>query len=167
MAIILPHGVLFRGGEEAKIRRKLIEDKNIDTIIGLPSNLFFSTGIPVCIIVLKKCRKEEDILFINADKYFRKDKNRNKLDEVHIKKIVDTYKERKEESNYSKRVTKQSIIENGYNLNISRYVSTAIKDEIVKLDKVKEDLDKIENAIIKTKAKVNNYLKELDLPKLK
>lgn len=167
MAIILPHGVLFRGGEEENIRKKLIDDDNIDAIIGLPSNLFFSTGIPVCIIVLKKCRKEEDILFINADKYFRKDKNRNKLDEVHIKKIVDTYKERKEESNYSKRVTKKSIIENDYNLNISRYVSTAIEDKIVDLEQVKKALDSNEANIINTKSKVNDFLKELGLPELK
>ncbi len=167
MAIILPHGVLFRGGEEGNIRKKLIDDDNIDAIIGLPSNLFFSTGIPVCIIVLKKCKKEDDILFINADKYFRKDKNRNKLDEAHIEKIVDTYKERKEESNYSKRVSKKLIAENDYNLNISRYVSTAIEDKIVDLDKVKKDLDDIESQITETKAKVNSYLKELGLPELK
>ncbi len=167
MAIILPHGVLFRGGEEGNIRKKLIDDGNIDAIIGLPSNLFYSTGIPVCIIVLKKCKKEDDILFINADKYFRKDKNRNKLDESHIKKIVDTYRERKEESNYSKRVSKEIIAKNEYNLNISRYVSTAVEDKIVNLDKVKEDLDKIESAIIETKVKVNSFLKELDLPELK
>lgn len=167
MAIILPHGVLFRGGEEGNIRKKLIDDDNIDAIIGLPSNLFFSTGIPVCIIVLKKCKKEDDILFINADKYFRKDKNRNKLDEAHIKKIVDTYKERTEENNYSKRVSKKLIAENDYNLNISRYVSTAIEDKIVNLEMVKKDLDDIESQITKTKAKVNSYLKELRLPELK
>lgn len=167
MAIILPHGVLFRGGEEGNIRKKLIDDDNIDAIIGLPSNLFFSTGIPVCIIVLKKCKKEDDILFINADRYFRKDKNRNKLDEAHIKKIVDTYKERTEESNYSKRVSKKLIAENDYNLNISRYVSTAIEDKIVNLEMVKKDLDDIESQITKTKAKVNSYLKELRLPELK
>lgn len=167
MAIILPHGVLFRGGEEGNIRKKLIDDDNIDAIIGLPSNLFFSTGIPVCIIVLKKCKKEDDILFINADRYFRKDKNRNKLDETHIKKIVDTYNERKEESNYSKRVSKKLIAENDYNLNISRYVSTAIEDKIVNLEMVKKDLDDIESQITETKAKVNSYLKELELPELK
>lgn len=167
MAIILPHGVLFRGGEEGNIRKKLIDDDNIDAIIGLPSNLFFSTGIPVCIIVLKKCKKEDDILFINADRYFRKDKNRNKLDEAHIKKIVDTYKERTEESNYSKRVSKKLIAENDYNLNISRYVSTAIEDKIVNLEMVKKDLDDIESQITETKAKVNSYLKELELPELK
>lgn len=167
MAIILPHGVLFRGGEEGNIRQKLIDDGNIDAIIGLPSNLFFSTGIPVCIIVLKKCRKEEDILFINADKYFRKDKNRNKLDEAHIKKIVDTYRERKEESNYSKRVSKKMIADNEYNLNISRYVSTAIEDKIVDLEHVQQSINNIEDKITTTKAKVNSYLKELGLPELK
>lgn len=167
MAIILPHGVLFRGGEEAKIRRKLIEDKNIDTIIGLPANLFFSTGIPVCIIVLKKCRKFDNILFINANKEFAKNGNRNILKDEHIAKIVDTYKHRREIDNYSRCVDIDEIIRNDFNLNISRYVSTAIKEEVVKLDKVKDALDEIENKILISKEKVNKYLRELKLPELK
>ncbi len=94
MAIILPHGVLFRGGAEERIRTKLLKDGNIDTIIGLPSNLFYSTGIPVCILVLKKCKKQDDVLFINACEEFEKGKRQNKLNENHIKKIVETYKTR-------------------------------------------------------------------------
>ena len=167
MAIILPHGVLFRGGEEAKIRRKLIEDKNIDTIIGLPANLFFSTGIPVCIIVLKKCRKFDNILFINANKEFAKDGSRNILKDEHIKKIVDTYKHRRKIDNYARCVNVDEIIRNDYNLNISRYVSTAVENEKIKLDEVQKDLVDIEDKITTTKAKVNSYLKELGLPELK
>ena len=111
MAIILPHGVLFRGGAEERIRTKLLKDGHIDTIIGLPANLFFSTGIPVCILVLKRCKKPDDILFINASEYFEKGKRQNRLLPEHIDKIVSTYQFRKEEDRYSKRVTIERIAE--------------------------------------------------------
>src|SRR5664279_1527825 len=121
MAIILPHGVLFRGGKEAAIRRKLLDDGHIDTVIGLPANLFYSTGIPVCILVLKKCKKPDDVLIINASEHFEKDKRQNRLTEAHLAKIIDTYQNRKEEDRYSRRVGMKEIEENDYNLNISRY----------------------------------------------
>ena len=133
MAIILPHGVLFRGGAEEKIRTKLLKDGNIDTIIGLPSNLFFSTGIPVCILVLKKHKKHKkpnDILFINASEYFDRGKRQNVLLEEHIDKVVKTYQFCEEyDKKYSRRVSMEEIEKNGYNLNISRYVSTALEKE--------------------------------------
>jgi len=139
MAIILPHGVLFRGGAEEKIRTKLLKDENIDTIIGLPSNLFFSTGIPVCILVLKKCKKFDDILFINASEYYDKGKRQNVLLPEHIERIVETYQFRKEDDKkYSRRVSMEEIERNGFNLNISRYVSTAVDEEIVNLTDEKE-----------------------------
>lgn len=167
MAIILPHGVLFRGGTEEKIRTKLLKDGNIDTIIGLPSNLFFSTGIPVCILVLKKCKKFDDVLFINASEYFDKGKRQNVLLPEHIDKIVDTYQFRKEEDKkYSRRVSMEEIEKNGFNLNISRYVSTAVEDEVVNLTEVKKNLDTIEDTINKAKIKHNQFLEELGLPKL-
>ena len=167
MAIILPHGVLFRGGAEEKIRKKLLEDGNIDTIIGLPANLFFSTGIPVCILVLKKCKKFDDVLFINASEYFDKGKRQNVLLPEHIDKIVDTYQFRKEEDKkYSRRVSMEEIEKNGFNLNISRYVSTAAQEEIVDLADVKKNLDETEGAIKRAKAKHNQFLKELGLPEL-
>lgn len=167
MAIILPHGVLFRGGAEERIRTKLIKDGNIDTIIGLPSNLFFSTGIPVCILVLKKCKKPNDVLFINASEYFDRGKRQNILKPEHIDKIVETYQYRKEEDRkYSRRVSMEEIEKNGYNLNISRYVNTAAEEEMIDLAKVKEDLDKIENMINEAKAKHNQFLRELSLPEL-
>ena len=125
MAIILPHGVLFRGGAEERIRTKLLKDGHIDTVIGLPANLFYSTGIPVCILVLKKCKKPDDVLFINAAEHFVKGKRQNQLTDEHIAKIIDTYQFRKEEDRYSKRVGMERIAEEGYNLNISRYISTA------------------------------------------
>ena len=104
MAIILPHGVLFRGGAEERIRTKLLKDGHIDTVIGLPANLFYSTGIPVCILVLKKCKKPDDVLFINAAEHFEKGKRQNHLTDEHIDKIIDTYQFRKEEERYSKRI---------------------------------------------------------------
>ncbi|MDK2842871.1 MAG: type restriction enzyme subunit, partial [Anaerophaga sp.] len=125
MAIILPHGVLFRGGSEKRIRTKLLKDGNIDTVIGLPAKLFYSTGIPVCILVLKKCKKFDDVLFINAVDYFEKGKRQNNLLPEHIEKIVAAYRDRKEETRYSRRVSMDEIEKNEFNLNISRYVSTS------------------------------------------
>ncbi|AIQ66929.1 type I restriction-modification system subunit M [Paenibacillus graminis] len=167
MAIILPHGVLFRGGAEEKIRTKLLKDGNIDTVIGLPANLFFSTGIPVCILVLKKCKKFDDVLFINASEYYNKGKRQNVLLPEHIDKIVDTYQYRKEDDKrYSRRVSMEEIEKNGYNLNMSRYVSTAAEEEIVNLTDVKKNLDEIEDTISKAKVMHNQFLKELGLPEL-
>ncbi|UGA36154.1 type I restriction-modification system subunit M [Chromobacterium haemolyticum] len=175
MAIILPHGVLFRGGAEARIRTKLLKDGHIDTVIGLPANLFFSTGIPVCILVLKKCKKPDDVLFINAAEYFEKGKRQNQLlrtDEMvegeigHIEKIIDTYQYRKEEPRYSRRVSMEEIEKNEFNLNISRYVSTAEAEEEIMLDKVHENLLSLDMQIKAATAKHNEFLKELGLPLL-
>lgn len=164
MAIILPHGVLFRGGAEEKIRTKLLKDGNIDTIIGLPANLFFSTGIPVCVLVLKKCKKYDDVLIINASEYFEKGKRQNTLLPEHIDKIIDTYQYRKEDDKkYSRRVSMEEIKKNGYNLNISRYVSNAPEEEIVDIEEVRQELEKIENDIGRAKARHNEFLKELGL----
>lgn len=164
MAIILPHGVLFRGGSEEKIRRKLLEDNHIDTVIGLPSNLFYSTGIPVCILVLKKCKKEDDVLFINASEHFEKGKRQNSLNEENIESIVDTYKNRpKEIERYARRVSFEEIEKNNYNLNISRYVSTAEDEVVIDLDKVNERLTSINERIQTKTDEHNEYLKQLNL----
>jgi type I restriction enzyme M protein len=166
MAIILPHGVLFRGGVEERIREKLLKDGNIDTVIGLPANLFFSTGIPVCILVLKKCKKFDDVLFINASEYFEKGKRQNFLTNEHIEKIINTYQYRKEEDRYSRCVSMEEIKKNEYNLNISRYVSTAKQEEIISIEEVNKKLVEIENTIIKAKKTHNQFLKELNLTEL-
>ena len=163
MAIILPHGVLFRGGAESRIRTKLLKDGNIDTVIGLPSNLFFSTGIPVCILVLKKCKKEDDVLFINASEHFQKGKRQNHLREEDIQKIVETYQFRKEEERYSRRVEMEEIEKNDFNLNISRYVSTAKPEPIIDLKEVNKKLNEIEKTANEARNKHNEYLKELGL----
>ena len=164
MAIILPHGVLFRGGAEERIRTKLLKDNHIDTVIGLPANLFYSTGIPVCILVLKKCKKEEDVLFINASEHFEKGKRQNTLEENHIEGIVETYQFRRESERYSRKVSMEEIEKNGYNLNISRYVSTA-EDEIqIDLREVNMSLSSINERIKINTDKHNEFLKELGLP---
>ncbi len=161
MAIILPHGVLFRGGAEAKIRKKLLQDERIDTVIGLPPKLFFSTGIPVCILVLKKCKKSDDVLFINASEHFDKGKRQNHLNNEHINKIIDTYQFRKEEERYSRRVSLEEIEKNDFNLNISRYVSTAEPEPIIDLDEVHSELRQAQEDIEKFMNEHNSYLKEL------
>ena len=167
MAIILPHGVLFRGGAEERIRRKLLQDGHIDTVIGLPANLFYSTGIPVCILVLKKCKKPDDVLFINAAEYFEKGKRQNQLTEEHIRKIVDTYQQRPlEVARYARRVDMDEIEKNDFNLNISRYVSTSVAEEEVVLASVHKQLVDIEKDIKQAKDKHNSFLKELGLPLL-
>lgn len=166
MAIILPHGVLFRGGSEEKIRRKLLSDGNIDTVIGLPANLFFSTGIPVCILVLKKCKKPDDVLFINASEHFEKGKRQNRLTEEDIEKIVSTYQSRKEEVRYSRRVSMDEIEKNDFNLNISRYISTAESEEEVDLQTVNSKLVATEKSIVEATNKHNGFLAELGLPLL-
>ncbi|HIE1494977.1 TPA: type I restriction-modification system subunit M [Enterobacter kobei] len=175
MAIILPHGVLFRSGAEARIRTKLLKDGHIDTVIGLPANLFFSTGIPVCILVLKKCKKADDVLFINASEYFDKGKRQNQLlrtDEMpngeigHIEKIINTYQFRKEEPRYARRVSMEEIEKNEFNLNISRYVSSAEDEEEIKLDSVHAELVSLDSQIKLATKKHNEFLKELGLPLL-
>ena len=129
MTIVLPHGVLFRGGEEGEIRKNLIENDNIDTIIGLPSNIFFGTGIPTIVMVLKKKRTNNDVLIIDASKGFVKEGKNNKLRECDIKKIVDTVVNRVTIDKYSKVVSKDEIRSNDYNLNIPRYVDSSEKAE--------------------------------------
>ena len=166
MAIILPHGVLFRGGAEARIRTKLLKDGHIDTVIGLPANLFFSTGIPVCILVLKKCKKPDDVLFINAAEHFEKGKRQNQLRPEDIEKIIDTYRFRKEAARYSRRVGMEEIAKNDFNLNISRYVSTAEAEEEIDLAAVHANLQAAECKIKEAKERHNQFLAELGLPLL-
>jgi type I restriction enzyme M protein len=166
MAIILPHGVLFRGGAEERIRTKLLKDGHIDTVIGLPANLFYSTGIPVCILILKKCKKPDDVLFINAAEHFVKGKKQNQLAPEHIAKIIATYRDRAEEPRYSRRVEMEEIEKNDFNLNISRYISTAVGEDEIDLVENHGKLIEIEQAIREATAKHNAFLKELGLPLL-
>ena len=168
MAIILPHGVLFRGGKEEVIRKKLLEDDNIDTVIGLPANLFYSTGIPVCIIVLKKCRKNDKILFINAsgEEHYEKGKRQNNLRVEDVNKIIDTYQFRKEEPRFSRQVSLHEIKENDYNLNITRYVNLSKEEEQIDLKAVTKQLKESDRKIEEARQRLNVYLKELGLEEI-
>ncbi len=164
MAIVLPHGVLFRSGAEQKVRTKLLKDGHIDTVIGLPAKLFFSTGIPVCVLVLKKCKRTDDVLFINASEHYEKGKRQNRLLREHIGKIVETYQYRKEEERYSRRVSIAEIEENDCNLNLSRYVSTAVPDPEIDLKAVNYNLRQINEQVEQVAEEHNKYLVELGLP---
>jgi type I restriction enzyme M protein len=166
MAIILPHGVLFRGGKEADIRIKLLEDGHIDTVIGLPPNLFYSTGIPVCILVLKKCKKPDDVLFINAADHFVRSKRQNQLTDEHIQRIISTYQNRVPQERYSRCVTMKEITENDYNLNISRYVSIAEDEKEIDLMAAHTSLEELESKIHQAKNRHNSFLVELGLAPL-
>ena len=159
--------MLFRGGAEGRIRTKLLKDGHIDTVIGLPANLFYSTGIPVCILVLKKCKKPDDVLFINAAEHFDKGKRQNQLKPEHIAKIIETYQQRPERiERYSRRVEMAEIEKNDFNLNISRYISTAVGEAEIDLDKTHQELVEIEQAIAAAKDKHNAFLRELGLKPL-
>ena len=151
--------------QEGKIRQFLIEKKNcIDAIIGLPSNIFYGTGIPTCILVIKKCRKEDDnILFIDASREFEKVKTQNKLRPEHIQKIVDTYRSRREIEKYSHCATLQEIKDNDYNLNIPRYVDTFEEEEPIDIHAVMEEIKELEAKRAELDKEINVYLKELGL----
>lgn len=165
MAVVLPHGVLFRGGAEENIRKYLIKDKNyLDAVIGLPENLFYGTGIPTVILVYKKCRREDDtILFIDASKGFEKVGNKNMLRQEDVEKIVNTYANREEIDKYSHKATLEEIEENDYNLNIPRYVDTFEPEPRVDIDKVKTRLNEIDKEISEIDVEIDKYLKELGL----
>lgn len=165
MACVAPHGVLFRGNAEGAIRRFLIENKNyIDAIIGLPANIFYGTSIPTCIIVMKKCRKEDDnILFIDASKEFEKVKTQNKLREEHIRKIVETYRDRKEIEKYSHCATLQEIADNDYNLNIPRYVDTFEEEEPIDIKAVMAEIKELEAKRADLDKEIEGYLRELGI----
>ena len=165
MACVAPHGVLFRGAAEGKIRRFLIEKKNyIDAIIGLPANIFYGTSIPTCILVMKKCRQSDDnILFIDASKEFEKVKTQNKLRPEHIQKIIETYRTRAEIEKYSHCATLKEIEENDYNLNIPRYVDTFEEEEPIDIKAVMAEIKELEAKRTELDAQIEVYLKELGI----
>lgn len=165
MAIVLPHGVLFRGAAEGHIRQYLIEDRNyLDAVIGLPSNIFYGTSIPTCILVFKKCRVDSNnVLFIDASNHFEKAKNQNYLREEDIEKIISTYKDRIVEDKYSYLASLEEIKENDYNLNIPRYVDTFEEEEVIDLDRVSDDLKALENEMKATNETIAAFCRELNI----
>ena len=165
MAIVLPHGVLFRGAAELHIRKYLIEQKNyLDAVIGLPANIFYGTSIPTCILVFKKCKEDpEHILFIDASKEFEKVKNQNMLREEHINKIVETYRNRTVIEKYSHLATLQEVADNDYNLNIPRYVDTFEAEEEIDIQAVMQEIKSLEAKRAALDKEIDVYFKELGL----
>ena len=166
MAIVLPHGALFRGGAELQIRRYLIEERNyLDAVIGLPANIFYGTSIPTCILVFKKCRENpNDVLFIDASQHFEKVKTQNVLRNEDIEKIVTTYRNRSEEAKYSKLATLADIAGNDYNLNIPRYVDTFEAEESIDINQLAVELVALDKAMAETDKTIASYCKELNIP---
>ena len=165
MALVLPHGALFRGGAEQHIRRYLIENRNyLDAVIGLPANIFYGTSIPTCIMVFKKCKEHpEDVLFIDASQHFEKVKTQNILREEHIDKIVNTYRNRIEEEKYSKRASLQAIAENDYNLNIPRYVDTFEAEDSIDINAIALEIKGLDNRIKNTDSILADFCKQLNI----
>jgi type I restriction enzyme M protein len=165
MACVLPHGVLFRGGAEGHIRKVLIEEKNyLDAVIGLPANVFYGTGIPTCILVLKKNREHQgNILFIDSSQHFEKVKTQNMLRAEDIDKIVTTFRERTTEDKYSYVAELSEVFENDHNLNIPRYVDTFEEEEPVDLEAVAKELKQLELDMKETDAEIGDYCKQLGI----
>ena len=165
MAIVLPHGVLFRGGAEQHIRRYLIQNKNyLDAVIGLPANIFYGTSIPTCIMVFKKCREQpKEVLFIDASQDFEKVKTQNVLRNADINKIIDTYRQRKDIDKYSKNVNLEQIAQNDYNLNIPRYVDTFEAEDRIDINAVAQQIKNIDSNTKTIDDTIAAFCKELDI----
>ena len=166
MAIVLPHGVLFRGAAEGEIREYMIREQNyLDAVIGLPANLFYGTSIPTCILVFKKCRVHDDnILFIDASNEFEKVGNQNVLTNSHVEKIIATYSKRQNIAKYAYVSPLSEVKENYYNLNIQRYVDTFEEEEVVDIEEVTKELQALENDMQKTDKVIAGFCKELGIP---
>jgi type I restriction enzyme M protein len=168
VAVIVPHGVLFRGGAEGRIRQQLIEENLLDAVIGLPANLFTTTGIPVAILIFDRSREEgganqarRDVLFIDASREFTPGKTQNVMEEDHIAKVLETCRARAEVARFSHRASPEEIAGNGYNLNIPRYVDTFEPEEEIDVAAVQKDIQRIEAELAEVRAKMAGYLKEL------
>jgi type I restriction enzyme M protein len=165
MAVVAPHGILFRGGAEGHIRRYLIEDRNyLDAVVGLPSNIFYGTNIPTCVLVFKKCRENfNEVLIIDASRQFKKTKNQNYLREEDIDRIVKTYAERSMQDKYSYAATLDDIKENEYNLNIPRYVDTFEPEDMINLNTISTELKKLEVEMNQTDNRISNFCDSLGI----
>lgn len=163
VGVVVPHGVLFRGSSEGKIRKQLVDENLLEAVIGLPSNLFYGTGIPAAILIFNKAKTSKDVLFIDASKDYLDGKNQNKLREEDIDRIVNTYKNFETVEKYSYRSPIEEIIENDYNLNIPRYVDTFEEEEPVDIPKVQKEIEDLEKELADVRKEMDKYLKELNL----
>jgi type I restriction enzyme M protein len=161
VGVIVPHGVLFRGGAEGKIRQSLIEDNILDAVIGLPTNLFFGTGIPAAILIFNKARKTKDVLFIDASKEYQEGKKQNVLRPQDMEKVVSAYKKYETVAKYAYRATPDELQENDYNLNIPRYVDTFEEEEEVDIKATQKEIEELEKELVEVRKEMNKYLKEL------
>ncbi|MCW8335306.1 type I restriction-modification system subunit M [Vibrio paucivorans] len=161
MGVVVPHGVLFRASSEGKIRKQLIDENLLDTVIGLPEKLFFGTGIPAAILIFKKHKDDNKVLFIDASREFKSGKNQNQLTPENIQKIVDTYKARETTDKYSYLATLEEITENDYNLNIPRYVDTFEEEEEIDLVSVRTERLALQTELADLEAEMAGYLEEL------
>lgn len=163
IGVVVPHGVLFRGAAEGRIRQKMIEGNLLEAVIGLPANLFFGTGIPAAILLFNKGKTHGDVLFIDASRDFKEAKNQNVLTEEHLEKIVATHKAFQTVEKYAYRATPQELADNDFNLNIPRYVDTFEEEAEIDLGAVKQEIASLETQLTAVRAKMDGYLKELGL----
>jgi len=166
LGIVLPHGVLFRGGSEGKIRTGILKEDILEAVVGLPSKLFYNTGIPASILIVNKSKPEHlknKVVFIDSSLDFKEGKNQNSLEEEHVKKIIDTYDAGEEIDKYMRIVDMEEIKENDYNLNIARYIDTSEEEELVDLAQTLENIRDIEAKENEIDDKLAGYLKELGL----
>jgi type I restriction enzyme M protein len=161
MAVVVPHGVLFRASSEGKIRQQLIEENLLHTVIGLPEKLFFGTGIPAAILVFKKQKTDKNVLFIDASREFKSGKNQNQLTEDNIQKVIDTYKARESVDKYAYLASFDEIKENDFNLNIPRYVDTFEEEAEIDLVAVRTERVQLKSEMQNLEAEMEGYLKEL------
>ncbi len=163
IGVVVPHGVLFRGAAEGRIRQKMIEGNLLEAVIGLPANLFFGTGIPAAILLFNKGKTHGDVLFIDASRDFKDAKNQNVLTEEHLDRIVATHKAFQTVEKYAYRATPQELADNDFNLNIPRYVDTFEEEAEIDLGAVKQEIASLESQLTAVRAKMDGYLKELGL----
>ena len=170
VAVIVPHGVLFRGGAEGRIRRALIEENLLDAVIGLPANLFPTTSIPVAILVFDRAREKggpreacKDVLFIDASRDYRPGKNQNSLLPEHLAKVIDTFRGRTAVEKYAHVATRDEIAGNDFNLNIPRYVDTFEEEEEIDVAAVEREIERLEGELVEVRTRMKQYLKELGI----
>lgn len=161
MGVVVPHGVLFRGSSEGKIRQKLIEENLLDAVIGLPEKLFYGTGIPAAILIFKKHKSDDSVLFIDASREFKSGKNQNNLTEENIAKIVETYRARESVDKYAYLATLQEVKDNDYNLNIPRYVDTFEEEKEIDLVAVRAEREQLKTQLAELEVQMAKYLEEL------
>ena len=169
VAVVVPHGVLFRGAAEGRIREQLIQENLLDAVIGMPGNLFPSTSIPVAILIFDRSRekgganaKRKDVLFIDASKEYQPGKNRNSLRDEDIQKILATYRKRKSEDKYAHLARLEEIAENDFNLNIPRYVDTFEEEEEIDIDVVQQEITKLEEELVQVRGEMDKLLKGIE-----